>query len=79
MSNNLYNSYHKLVSEGNLHDFVVNEKYTLGYSDYTYGTETYNLSATDPTNSNITVNIRPSFNPSANNPNVPENPNAPTN
>lgn len=58
VSNNLYNSYSKLVTEGNLHDFVINEKYTLGYFDYSY-IKREHLNVREPAKSNIIVSVMP--------------------
>ena len=33
-TNNLNSSYNRVTSKGNLHDFVINERFTLGNSDY---------------------------------------------
>lgn len=60
VSNNLYNSYNKLVTEGNLHDFVINEKYTLGYFNYkAIKKEEPNKEPDKLDQSKIIVSIRP--------------------
>lgn len=55
-TNNLNSSYNRVTSEGNLHDFVINERFTLGNSDYALvsGSGTY-----DPTNQTYSYTITP--------------------
>ena len=54
-TNNLNSSYNRVTSKGNLHDFVINERFTLGDSDYALvGSGTY-----DPTNQTYSYTITP--------------------
>ena len=55
-TNNLNSSYNRVTSKGNLHDFVINERFTLGNSDYALvsGSGTY-----DPTNQTYSYTITP--------------------
>ena len=55
-NNNLNSSYNRVTSEGNLHDFVINERFTLGNSDYALvsGSVTY-----DPINQTYSSTITP--------------------
>ena len=55
-TNNLNSSYNRVTSEGNLHDFVINERFTLGNSDYALvsGSGTY-----DPINQTYSYTITP--------------------
>ncbi|MGL4647228.1 MAG: ABC transporter permease [Mycoplasmoidaceae bacterium] len=59
-TSNLNASYSKVVKNGNLHDFVINERFILGNSEYSY---ILNSGSYDPETKEYTFSVGPTINP----------------